>query len=151
MNNIDETLAWQRYKACADYKNANNYYSMVDENYRYYQGDQWGNTVSNGLPMPVFNVIKPVIRYKISIIMQNDTSVLFTSENTRDPQFETLQEISDVLTNYERISDHCSNIAVAMIEIHHGGFDTHKYLNEVKYGNNSFNEVFDQYSVKYHI
>lgn len=103
MNNIDETLAWQRYKACADYKNANNYYSTVDENYRYYQGDQWGNTVSNGLPMPVFNVIKPVIRYKISVIMQNDTSVLFTSENTRDPEFDTLQKISDVLTNYSKV------------------------------------------------
>ena len=38
--NSDNTLAWRRYKKCADYKNANNYYSTVDENYRYYQGDQ---------------------------------------------------------------------------------------------------------------
>ncbi len=97
------TLAWQRYKACADYKNANNYYNTVDENYRYYQGDQWGNTQSNGLPMPVFNVIKPVIRYKISVIMQNDTSILYTSENTQDPEFQTLSEISKVLTNYSKV------------------------------------------------
>ena len=106
MNNsriTDRTLAWQRYKACADYKNANNYYNTVDENYRYYQGDQWGNTQSNGLPMPVFNVIKPVIRYKISVIMQNDTSILFTSENTQDPEFETLTEVSKVLTNYAKV------------------------------------------------
>ena len=100
---MDETVAWRRYKACADYKNANNYYSTVDENYRYYQGDQWGNTQANGLPMPVFNVIKPVIRYKISVIMQNDTSILFTSENTGDPDFDTLTDISSVLTSYAKV------------------------------------------------
>lgn len=58
--------------------------------------------------------------------------------------------LSDILTNYERISDHCSNIAVAMIEIHHGGFDTHKYLNSIKNSNNiEFNQLFDEYSLKY--
>ena len=58
--------------------------------------------------------------------------------------------LSDILTNYERISDHCSNIAVAMIEINHGGFDTHKYLNTIKNSNNKeFNKVFDEYSSKY--
>ena len=97
------TLAWQRYNACADYKNANNYYSMVDENYRYYQGDQWGNTQSNGLPMPVFNVIKPVIRYKTSIIKQNDTAILYTTDNTRDKDYKTLQQIAEVLTNYAKV------------------------------------------------
>lgn len=58
--------------------------------------------------------------------------------------------LSDILTNYERISDHCSNIAVAMIEINHGGFDTHKYLNTIKNSNNQeFNESYDEYSIKY--
>ena len=58
--------------------------------------------------------------------------------------------LSDILTNYERISDHCSNIAVAMIEINHGGFDTHKYLNAIKNSNNQeFNESYDEYSIKY--
>ncbi len=58
--------------------------------------------------------------------------------------------LSDMLTNYERISDHCSNIAVAMIEINHGGFDTHKYLNTLKNSNNKeFNASFEEYSTKY--
>ena len=58
--------------------------------------------------------------------------------------------LSDILTNYERISDHCSNIAVAMIEINHGGFDTHKYLNAVKNSNNrEFNESFEKFATKY--
>lgn len=57
--------------------------------------------------------------------------------------------LSDLLNNYERISDHCSNIAVAIIEVEHNSFDTHEYLNAIKYGNSSFNELYDQYSRKY--
>ena len=57
--------------------------------------------------------------------------------------------LSDLLTNYERISDHCSNIGVAMIEIDNNSFDTHKYLNDIKFGNSKFNEAFDRYSERY--
>jgi phosphate:Na+ symporter len=38
----------------------------------------------------------------------------------------------DVLTNLERISDHCSNVAVCLIELDHDSFDTHEYLNNLK-------------------
>ena len=40
--------------------------------------------------------------------------------------------LSDLLTNYERVSDHCSNIAVCLIQIAESQFDTHGYLNELK-------------------
>ncbi len=57
--------------------------------------------------------------------------------------------LSDLLNNYERISDHCSNIAVAVIELIRGSFDTHKYLTEVKYGNVEFGEEYKEYKIKY--
>lgn len=57
--------------------------------------------------------------------------------------------LSDFLTNCERISDHCSNIAVAVIEVVHNTFDTHKYLNGVKYGNSEFNKIYDEFAEKY--
>lgn len=58
--------------------------------------------------------------------------------------------LSDILNNLERISDHCSNIAVAIIEVDHGEMDTHKYLNRIKYGGNaSFSEHFDEFEIKY--
>ena len=57
--------------------------------------------------------------------------------------------LSDLLTNCKRISDHCSNIAVATIEARNDSFDTHHYLNAVKYGDDSFNKVFDEYNRKY--
>lgn len=57
--------------------------------------------------------------------------------------------LSDLLTNCKRISDHCSNIAVATIEARKDSFDTHHYLNAVKYGDESFNKTFDEYNRKY--
>jgi len=40
--------------------------------------------------------------------------------------------LNDLLNSYQRISDHCSNIAVAVIEAQHGTFDTHEYLHDIK-------------------
>ncbi len=57
--------------------------------------------------------------------------------------------LGDLLTNYERVSDHCSNIAVLMIETAHNTLDMHKYLNQLKFGNQSFIDDFEQYSAKY--
>ncbi len=57
--------------------------------------------------------------------------------------------LADLLNNYERVSDHCSNVAVAIIEVEHNSFDTHKYLNGVKYGNSVFNEIYEGYEAKY--
>ena len=40
--------------------------------------------------------------------------------------------LNDLLTNCERVSDHCSNIAVSVIQEHDGGLDSHTYLHSVK-------------------
>ena len=37
--------------------------------------------------------------------------------------------LEDLLTGYERVSDHCSNVAVCLIEVHANEYDTHEYLN----------------------
>ncbi len=58
--------------------------------------------------------------------------------------------LSDLLTNYERISDHCSNIAVAMIELSHSSFDTHEYLNVIKNaGTGEFQQQYEEFKSKY--
>ena len=42
--------------------------------------------------------------------------------------------LDDLLTNYERVCDHCSNVAVAQIEVAQDSFDTHAYLNDLRHG-----------------
>ena len=60
--------------------------------------------------------------------------------------------LSDMLTNYERISDHCSNIAVAVIEAQREMFDAHEYLNNVKKnGEGRYYEYFEKYKKQYSV
>ncbi len=57
---------------------------------------------------------------------------------------------SDILTNYERISDHCSNIAACMIQISEDSMDTHSYLNEVKSsGEPHFTKYYNRFYDRY--
>ena len=58
--------------------------------------------------------------------------------------------LNDLLTNYERVSDHCSNIAVSLIETSAGSFDTHEYLTEVKEGGSKdYTDLYHAYTKKY--
>lgn len=59
--------------------------------------------------------------------------------------------LSDILTNFERVSDHCSNVAVALIRLKQDSFDTHSYLNGIKYGNADFDREVAEYAQKYAI
>ncbi len=59
--------------------------------------------------------------------------------------------LSDLLTNFERVSDHCSNIAGCVLETAHGSFDMHEYLNNVKSGSDEFKQRLDSYIQKYEL
>ncbi len=50
--------------------------------------------------------------------------------------------LDDLLTSYERAADHCSNIAVALIEVSQDSFDTHAYLNNLQDPNKAEGEAF---------
>ena len=56
---------------------------------------------------------------------------------------------SDLLTNLERTSDHCSNIAVSIIDAHAHNMNAHQSLRSMKAGNPVFFEKLDDYSRKY--
>ena len=59
---------------------------------------------------------------------------------------------SDLLTNLERVSDHCSNVAVYTIQLNSSKLDTHKYLRKVKSAETgSFVDEYNVYESKYSI
>ena len=59
---------------------------------------------------------------------------------------------NDLLTNYERVADHCSNIAVAMIELESNSFDTHEYLKTLKEKRSaSFARYYEEYNQRFTI
>ena len=57
---------------------------------------------------------------------------------------------TDLLTNFERVSDHCSNIAVYTMQLQGDKLDAHKYLNAIKStANDKFMDEFNSYANKY--
>ena len=53
--------------------------------------------------------------------------------------------LEDLLTGYERVSDHCSNVAVCLIEVHANEYDTHEYLNLTTKGSDPwFRQEYDK-------
>lgn len=59
---------------------------------------------------------------------------------------------NDLLTNFERIAAHCSNIAVAMIELESDDFDTHEYLNSLReLHSGDYAMLLEAYEQKYDI
>ena len=59
---------------------------------------------------------------------------------------------TDLLTNYERVSDHCSNIAVYTMQLPTDMLDTHKYLEKIKGATTgSYVDDFNMYDRKYHL
>ena len=57
--------------------------------------------------------------------------------------------LTDIVTNYERIADHCSNIAVAVIQMDEKEHDVHKYLGQVKTQDPQFAQMYRMYKEKY--
>ncbi|MBR2474251.1 MAG: Na/Pi cotransporter family protein [Clostridia bacterium] len=58
--------------------------------------------------------------------------------------------LADILTNLERVADHCSNIAGCLIEMsRHDSLDLHNYLSEVRASDKDYADMYDKYMKKY--
>lgn len=58
--------------------------------------------------------------------------------------------ISDLFNDFERISDHCSNIATSILKTKDQNIDKHEFLKQLKsYDNKDFSKVYDEFKEKY--
>ena len=82
------------------------------------------------------------------VIKSNHILRLQNSECTIEHGF----VLNDILTNCERVSDHCSNIAGCVIELSkYDALNMHEYLNKVKSGERGFKKKYDEFMKKYSI
>lgn len=59
---------------------------------------------------------------------------------------------NNILTDFERIGAHCSNVAVALLEIEAEDFDTHEYQKSIREMNNElYTSLYEDYEDKYDI
>lgn len=90
--------------------------------------------------------LEQVVDYLRDCIKQNHVIRLQKSECTIEHGF----VLSDILTNLERVSDHCSNVAGCLIEMSkHESLDLHEYLHKVKAGSAEYDELYNAYMKKY--
>lgn len=58
--------------------------------------------------------------------------------------------LENLLNNYERVADHCSNVAASLLQVKTDSFDMHEYLNRVKQESNvEFQAMYSMYKEKY--
>jgi phosphate:Na+ symporter len=92
--------------------------------------------------------LEQVVDYLKDQIRLQHTLRLQKSECTIEHGF----VLADILTNLERVSDHCSNIAGCLIEMsRHDALGVHEYLHEVKAGSPEFARLYNGFLEKYSI
>ncbi len=58
--------------------------------------------------------------------------------------------LSDITTNFERVADHCSNIAISLIQIPDDAYASHEYVENLEKGEDSqYHEALIKYTEKY--
>ncbi|MGM9642317.1 MAG: hypothetical protein ACI3XI_03810 [Eubacteriales bacterium] len=79
MTTESQKKTWRQYEAGRNYKRRIGLYSRVDENERFYRGDQWRG--GGDLPKPVFNVVSRIVDYLVSTAAVGDVKITYTDEN----------------------------------------------------------------------
>ena len=118
----------------------------------------------------ISNAVKEVLDATIKAFKNEDTSAAVTvepleqviddlKEKLRTNHILRMQEgkctaqvgfvWSDILTNLERVSDHCSNIAGCVIDTAEHNLNVHKSLRATRHGNEEYDDLFRKYSEKY--
>ncbi|MBQ3193783.1 MAG: hypothetical protein IJB59_09480 [Oscillospiraceae bacterium] len=101
MNDIKKTDIWQLYEKGRNYCRKQRMYIDTDRNHRFYNGNQWEGAKLGGVEPVQKNFIKPVVKYKVSVIHDNLYAIVFSSQNHEDSAFQqTAGKICDMLNRY---------------------------------------------------
>ncbi len=77
---MNNTKDWELYEAGVKYNQSlygadRDYYDVINTNIAFANGDQWRNVTGEGLPKPVFNIIKRVKQFKIASLKSNNVAI----------------------------------------------------------------------------
>ena len=101
LNEIKETDIWGLYEKGRNYHRRIGIYTDTDKNYRFYNGNQWEGAKLGDVEPVQKNFIKPIVKYKVSVIHDNLYSVHYSSQNYENRQFQKEAErYCDLLNGY---------------------------------------------------
>ena len=87
LEEIKETDIWALYDKSISYCRVIGMYGDTDLNYRMYNGDQWYGLKVKGVDKVQYNFIKPIVKYKVGIVLTNLYAINFSSENFENKEF----------------------------------------------------------------
>lgn len=71
-------MIWKQYEKGAEHHSRMDLYSGTEKAYRMYEGDQWSGLEAGGEKMPYYNIIRPIINYRSSMVAMNNMAVVYT-------------------------------------------------------------------------
>ena len=87
LQEIKETSIWQLYEKGRNYHRRVGIYTDTDRNYRMYNGNQWEYANLGGIEPTQQNFIKPIVKYKVSVIHDNLYAINYSSLNFENRAF----------------------------------------------------------------
>ena len=98
---IVETPIWGLYEKGRNYHRLTGIYTDTDRNYRMYNGNQWEGAKLGGVEQVQKNFIKPIVKYKVSVIHDNLYAINYSSMNFENQSFRKQAErYCDILNGY---------------------------------------------------
>ncbi len=95
----ETTEIWDKYQKGIDYIHKINLISETDEAHRMFKGDQWYGIKSGNEKLPMFNFIKGIVKYKVSVVAQNTMAAVYSNMGKKD---ETITQACDSLNEHFR-------------------------------------------------
>lgn len=84
---IRETPIWELYEKGRNYHRLTGIYTDTDRNYNFYNGNQWQGAKLGDVEPVQKNFIKPIVKYKLSVIHDNLYAIHYSSQNYLDTAF----------------------------------------------------------------
>ena len=112
------TSIWDLYEKGQNFNSTKGLFTDTDRNYRFYNENQWEGLESGPIEPVVFNIIKPIVKYKVGTINLNEFAINYSSENFDDPTFQMeAEKICDKLNRYAAIIWEKSNMATLLRKV----------------------------------
>lgn len=101
LREVQETPIWSLYEKGRNYHRLKGVYADTDRNYRFYNGNQWDGAKLGDVEPVQKNFIKPIVKYKVSVIHDNLYGIVYSSQNFENMDFQRQSgRYCDMLNRY---------------------------------------------------